>query len=146
GVTCFADHYFAMDRVAAVVAETGLRANLGWTYFSSEGDAGRQRSVDFALEWRGRADGRITTALAPHGAYTVDEADLRRTADLAGEHDLPVHIHASENRDQTYVSRASLGVTPIEVLRRNGILEHRTLIAHGTGIVAEDVPALQTAA
>jgi 5-methylthioadenosine/S-adenosylhomocysteine deaminase len=31
------------------------------------------------------------------------------------------------------------------VLRRNGILEHRTLIAHGTGIVAEDVPALQAA-
>ncbi len=145
GVTTFADHYFAMDRVATVVAETGLRANLGWTYFSSEGDAGRERSLDFALRWRGRAGGRITTSLAPHGAYTVDEADLRRTADLAAAHDLPVHIHASENRDQTLVSRATLGVTPIEVLRRNGILENRTIIAHGVGIVPEDVPTLADA-
>jgi 5-methylthioadenosine/S-adenosylhomocysteine deaminase len=146
GVTTFADHYFAMDRVAKVVAETGLRANLGWTYFSSEGDAGRERSLDFALSWRGRGGGRITTALAPHGAYTVDEADLRRTADLAADHELPVHIHASENRDQTLVSRAALGVTPIEVLRRNGILESRTIIAHGVGIVPEDGPTLSDAA
>lgn len=145
GVTCFADHYFSMDRVAAVVDETGLRANLGWTYFSSEGASGRERGVEFALDWRGRAGGRITTSLAPHGAYTVSEEDLRATADVAGEHDLPVHIHASENRDQTLVSRAELGVTPIEVLRRNGILEHRTLIAHGVGIVADDVATLSAA-
>lgn len=142
GVTCFADHYFAMDRVGTVVEETGLRANLGWCYFSSEGTAGRERSTEFAVSWRGRGDGRITTSLAPHGVYTVTESDLVETAAAAAEHRLPVHIHASENRDQTRKSRAQLGVTPIEVLRRTGILEQRTLIAHGVGIVADDLPAL----
>ena len=34
------------------------------------------------------------------------------------------------------------GVTPIEVLRRAGVFEARVLIAHGTGIVPEDVPTL----
>ena len=34
GVTTFADHYFSMDVVAAVVEETGIRAHLGEAFFS----------------------------------------------------------------------------------------------------------------
>jgi 5-methylthioadenosine/S-adenosylhomocysteine deaminase len=65
GVTTFADHYFSMDVVASVVAEVGIRAHLGETFFSSQGPEGREKSLRFALEHRGAADGRITTALAP---------------------------------------------------------------------------------
>ncbi|MGI5453922.1 amidohydrolase [Streptomyces sp. CA-249302] len=145
GVTCFADHYFAMDAVAAVVEECGMRAHLGEAYFSSLGPQGREKSLEFALRHRGGADGRISTALAPHAPYTVDDADLAATADLAREHALPVHIHAAENRDQTDVSLNRHGVTPIEVLRRTGILDTDVLIAHGTGILDRDLPALENA-
>lgn len=145
GVTCFADHYFAMDAVARVVAESGMRALLGETFFSSQGPEGRERSLEFALRHRGAADGRITTALAPHAPYTVDDADLAATARLAGEHDLPVHLHAAENRDQTDTSIARHGVTPIEVLERTGILDTDVLLAHGTGITDRDLPVLRRA-
>ncbi|MEV8090134.1 amidohydrolase [Streptomyces nigra] len=145
GVTCFADHYFAMDAVAAVVEECGIRAHLGEAYFSSQGPAGRERSLEFALEHRGRASGRITTTLAPHAPYTVDDTDLAATARLAHEHGLPVHLHAAENRDQTTTSLQRHGVTPIEVLRRTGLLDTDVLIAHGTGILDEDLPALRDA-
>ncbi|MET7293924.1 amidohydrolase [Streptomyces griseoloalbus] len=145
GVTCFADHYFAMDTVAAVVAECGMRALLGEAYFSSQGPRGRERSLEFALRHRGSADGRITTALAPHAPYTVHDADLAATAELARAHGLPVHLHAAENRDQTETSLARHGVTPIEVLHRTGILDTDVLIAHGTGIVEGDLPLLERA-
>ncbi|MGP4091180.1 amidohydrolase [Streptomyces sp. KR55] len=145
GVTCFADHYFAMDSVAAVVEECGMRAHLGEAYFSSQGPQGREKSLEFALRRRGGADGRITTALAPHAPYTVDDADLAATAELAREHGLPVHIHASENRDQTDTSLARHGVTPIEVLERTGLLDVDILVAHGTGILDRDLPVLQNA-
>jgi 5-methylthioadenosine/S-adenosylhomocysteine deaminase len=145
GVTCFADHYFSMEAVAAVVAECGIRAQLGEAYFSSQGPEGREKSLQFALDHRGAADGRITTALAPHAPYTVDDADLAATADLAREHALPIHIHASENRDQAETSLARYGVTPIEVLRRTGILDTDVLIAHGTGILDRDLPVLVSA-
>ncbi|MFV0130432.1 amidohydrolase [Streptomyces sp. HMX112] len=146
GVTTFADHYFAMDRVAAAVLDTGLRADLGWTYFSSQGAEGRQRSLEFALEWRGAAGGRITTSLAPHAPYTVTDEDLAATAALAHEHGLPVHLHAAENRAQTGSSLARHGRTPIEVLHRAGLLDVDVLIAHGTGITARDLPLLERAA
>ncbi|MFI6036902.1 amidohydrolase [Streptomyces sp. NPDC051315] len=145
GVTCFADHYFAMDAVAAVVAECGIRAHLGQAYFSSQGDRGREASLEFALRHRGGADGRITTALAPHAPYTVTDADLAATAELALAHGLPVHLHASENRDQADTSLARHGVTPIEVLERTGILDTDVLIAHGTGILERDLPVLARA-
>ncbi|WP_416967269.1 amidohydrolase [Streptomyces sp. 4F14] len=145
GVTCFADHYFAMDAVAAVVEETGMRAHLGQAYFSSQGRRGREESVEFALRHRGGAGGRITTTLAPHAPYTVTEADLAATAALAQEHGLPVHLHASENRDQAETSLARHGVTPIDVLERTGILDTDVLIAHGTGILDRDLPVLARA-
>lgn len=145
GVTCFADHYFSMDAVAAVVEECGIRAHLGEAYFSSQGPQGREKSLEFALRHRGGAGGRITTALAPHAPYTVDDTDLAATASLAREHGLPVHLHASENRDQAEAGLARHGVTPIEVLRRTGILDTDVLIAHGSGILDSDLPILARA-
>jgi 5-methylthioadenosine/S-adenosylhomocysteine deaminase len=145
GVTTFADHYFSMDVVARVAEEVGVRAQLGEAFFSSQGPEGREKSLRFALEHRGGADGRITTALAPHAPYTVDDADLAATAELAREHGLPIHIHASENRDQAEVSLERRGVTPIEVLARTGILDADVLIAHGTGILERDIPVLAAA-
>ncbi|KUO03979.1 amidohydrolase [Streptomyces caeruleatus] len=145
GVTCFADHYFSMHTVAAVVEECGIRAHLGEAYFSSQGPQGREKSLEFALRHRDSADGRITTTLAPHAPYTVDDADLAATAELAREHGLPVHLHAAENRDQAETSLARHGVTPVEVLRRTGILDVDVLIAHGTGILDRDLPILRDA-
>ncbi|MEU9334796.1 amidohydrolase [Streptomyces sp. NPDC048290] len=147
GVTCFADHYFHMDEVAAVVEECGMRALLGQAYFSSQGTEGRERSLEFALRNRGRADGRITTALAPHAPYTVTDADLAATAALARAHGLPVHLHAAENRAQTEASLERHGVTPVEVLERAGLLDTgmELLIAHGTGILDRDIEVLRRA-
>ncbi|MFF8429318.1 amidohydrolase [Streptomyces sp. NPDC016566] len=142
GVTCFADHYFHMDVVADVVTECGMRAHLGEACFSSQGPRGRERSLEFALGHRGAAGGRITTALAPHAPYTVTDADLTATAELARAHGLPVHLHAAENRDQTDTSLARHGVTPVEVLDRTGLLDTDLLVAHGTGIIERDLPLL----
>lgn len=142
GVTTFADHYFAMDRVADAVTGTGLRAVLGLAYFSSQGAEGRERSLEFALSRAGDADGRITTCLAPHAPYTVTDADLAATARLAREHRLLVHLHAAENREQTETSLARHGRTPIEVLERCGLLDTDVLIAHGTGLTGADIALL----
>ncbi|MFF1697331.1 amidohydrolase [Streptomyces sp. NPDC058257] len=143
GVTTFADHYFAMDTVADVVDRSGLRANLGAAFFSSQGPEGRAASLEFALRQRGAADGRITTSLAPHAPYTVDDTDLAATAELAREHGLMVHLHAAENRAQTDHSLDRHGRTPIETLHRTGLLDVDVLIAHGTGILDRDLPFLK---
>ncbi|WP_416981834.1 amidohydrolase [Streptomyces sp. T028] len=142
GVTTFADHYFFPEEIAAAVAGTGLRADIAPTYFSSRGAAALAETVAFAQTWHGGADGRVTVSLGPHAPYTVDDADLRTLAGHARRLGLRVHIHAAEHLEQTESSLARRGVTPVRVLHETGVLEAGALIAHGCGIVEEDLALL----
>lgn len=146
GVTTISDHYFHMDAVAEEVAAAGMRAVLAPTYFSSEGPAGIERSAAFAAEWHGKADGRISAAMGPHGTYTVEDADLARTAELARSLGIRTHIHAAEGMFQTESSLASRGITPMQVLHDTGVLDAGAIIAHGAGIVEDDLRWLSPAA
>ncbi|MGK0311234.1 MAG: 5-methylthioadenosine/S-adenosylhomocysteine deaminase, partial [Ilumatobacter sp.] len=142
GVTSFADHYFHADRAAAAVINSGLRANLGMTFFSSQGPAGLETSTSFAADWNDAAGGRITTSLAPHATYTCDDADLSSAAEAARTLGVRVHLHAAETVEQTESSLAARGITPIQVLADTGVLDAGVLIAHGCGIVPDDLALL----
>jgi 5-methylthioadenosine/S-adenosylhomocysteine deaminase len=139
GVTTFADHYFDMDQIATVVEETGARGFLAQTYFSSQGEAGIEASAEFAEKWNGAAGGRITTAMGPHAPYTVIDADLERTAEHARRLGIRTHTHTSESPGQAAASVERRGVTPVQVLHDTGILETGVLIAHGAGIMEDDL-------
>jgi len=142
GVTSFADHYFDMDQIAGVVERSGARALLAQTFFSSQGADGIARSAAFAEEWNGAAGGRIATAMGPHAPYTVDDDDLRATAAHARRIGVRIHAHVAENPAQTRSSLARRGVTPVQVMHDTGCVEAGLIIAHGAGIVEEDLPFL----
>ncbi|MDO8363153.1 MAG: amidohydrolase [Actinomycetota bacterium] len=142
GVTTFADHYFFMNNAAQAVIDSGMRANLGSAFFSSQGPEGLAQSVEFAEKWNGKADGRITTCIAPHAPYTVNDDDLRGAAEAAARLGVRVHTHGAEDIAQTNNSLAARGATPMEVLRDTGCLEAGAIIAHGNGIIETDIPLL----
>ncbi len=139
GVTSFADHYFHEDHAARAVAESGMRANLGMTFFSSQGQEGIEASIAFAERWHGTEDGRITASIAPHATYTCTDDDLLAAGDAARALGIGVHIHAAESLDQTNVTIAERGITPVAMLAETGILDAGVLIAHGCGIVESDL-------
>jgi len=150
GVTTFVDHYFHADQIAEAALETGIRADLAPTFFSSTGVEGREAAFEAARQLRARgvqaANGRpprITASLGPHAPYTVTDEDLTRTAEVARAEGFRIHLHAAETEDQTQSSKDRLGVTPIEVLERTGVLEAGSLIAHGCGILDSDLPLLE---
>ncbi|OIO94213.1 MAG: hypothetical protein AUK03_06980 [Anaerolineae bacterium CG2_30_64_16] len=133
GTVGFADHYFYMDRVAQVVAESGLRANLVWCAFGKDnGEVGTtlQGIVDFVEEWQGAADGRIRTMLGPHSPHTCSPQFLARTAAVAARLGVGIHIHLAESPGQVAHSLARYDLTPVEVLDRNGVLDVPVLAAH----------------
>jgi 5-methylthioadenosine/S-adenosylhomocysteine deaminase len=148
GVTTFVDHYFHADQIAAAALETGIRADLAPTFFSSTGPDGRDAAYEAARQIRalgknaGEGPPRITASLGPHATYTVSEEDLARTTEVARAEGFRIHLHAAETADQTQSSRDRLGVTPVEVLDRTGVLEAGALIAHGCGITDDDLPVL----
>ena len=142
GVTSVADHYFHMDRAVAAVDRAGTRAALGWAVFGSQGDEGVERTASFAERYRGAADGRITTWLAPHAPYTCDDGFLAEIADRAAELDLGIHIHAAETAGQTEASLAAHGRTPIQVLADTGVLDRPTILAHCCGVTDDDIDTM----
>ncbi|QRK09068.1 amidohydrolase [Archangium violaceum] len=142
GVTTVADHYFFMDRVAQAVEEAGTRAHLGWAVFSSRGHEVLAETAAFAERWKGGAGGRITTCMAPHAPYTCDDGFLRASAEHAARLGIGIHIHAAEEMNQTLASVQKRGLTPIQVLQDTGILDVPTLIAHGCGLLPQDLELL----
>lgn len=139
GVTTVADHYFYMDRGAAALDKIGMRGLLGWAMFSSQGQSALDQAEQFVREWDGAASGRIKTILAPHAPYTCDDDFLAASAELAKRLGVKIHIHASENKEQTDASLAKRGITPIEVLERTGVLDSGTIIAHACGVTPDDI-------
>lgn len=143
GVTCVADHYFAMDEVARAVEQSGLRANLAWAVFSGpDEEASLARSARFVERWHGAAEGRISAWLGPHSPYTCTPAFLARVAAEARRLGAGIHIHLSETAGQVAQSLAAHGKTPIAVARDAGLFAVPALAAHVAHATAEDMSIL----
>jgi 5-methylthioadenosine/S-adenosylhomocysteine deaminase len=135
GTTAFADMYFMMDAVADVVADTGLRARLGHGCITvgkdeSAAHADFETGLDFAAEYDGAADGRISTMLTPHSLTTVDEAFYRKYVPAARELGVPVHIHANETRDEVEPIHEEHGKRPLAYADDLGVLAEDSFLAH----------------
>lgn len=143
GVTTVAEHYFFMDQVGEAVTEAGTRAALGWATFGSQGYEALAQSAAFVERWQGAAEGRITTWMAPHAPYTCDDDFLCTSVAHARRLGVGIHIHAAEDPAQTASSLAKRGITPIQVLEQTGILDGPTLIAHGCGMLPNDIELLR---
>ena len=144
GVTTVADHYFFMDRAAEAVEQAGTRAVLGWAVFGNQGYDALDATAEFVSRWQGKADGRITALMAPHAPYTCDDDFLRATVEHAKNLGVGIHIHAAETLGQTEASLQKRGKTPIQVLAETGVFSVPTIIAHGCGILPEDIALMQS--
>jgi len=130
GVTCVADHYFYVDRIAEVVEQSGIRANLTWAVFGHEGEAKVDETIDFINRWQGKAEGRITTYLGPHAPYTTSPEFLKMCAEKAKKINTGIHIHVSETAPQVELSLKQYGITPVKQLQETGIFEVPTILGH----------------
>lgn len=143
GVTSVADHYFHMTYAAQAVEKIGARALLGYAMFGSQGLGMVEETARFAAEYNGSANGRIRTIMAPHAPYTCDDDFLRASAAAAQRLGLGVHIHVSENKQQTVASLRKRGITPLQVLEQVGILDLPTILAHVCGATPEDIRLME---
>jgi 5-methylthioadenosine/S-adenosylhomocysteine deaminase len=142
GVTTVADHYFYMDEAARAVEKAGTRALLGWAIFESSGPESIDKTGEFVQRWQGAADGRIRTLMAPHAPYTCGDDFLRAAVRKAQQLNVGIHIHAAEVMSQTEASLEKRGITPIQVLQQTGVFDVPTIIAHGCGLLPEDIDLL----
>ncbi len=74
---------------------------------------------------------RVQGALTPHAHYSVTEPTLRLIAEISDDQQVPVHTHLSETEQEVHDCIAAHGCRPAEYLDRLGLLNERTVLAHG---------------
>jgi 5-methylthioadenosine/S-adenosylhomocysteine deaminase len=146
GCVAFNDHYFYMDRVAEVVAQSGMKAALTWCQFGlgrdKEVGADLAGTLAFVDRWQGEAGGRIRTVLGPHSPYLCPPGFLREVSALARDHSLPLHIHLAESPEQVQNSLAAHGLTPAAHLAACGVFDVPCVAAHALYLTPDDISLL----
>ncbi|MCL2590361.1 MAG: TRZ/ATZ family hydrolase [Betaproteobacteria bacterium] len=134
GITTCNDMYFFPDDAACAFAETGMRAVVGLivlgfpSAWASDVDDYLRKGLAIRDKWHGHP--LVSFAIAPHSPYAVPDAGLERTACIAAELDLPIHIHVHETVNEINESLAAFGMRPIARLERLGLLGSNLTAVH----------------
>jgi 5-methylthioadenosine/S-adenosylhomocysteine deaminase len=128
------------DAVFEALEPIGLRAVVGKCMMDSDTAVPARlleetaRSIDesvaIAKRWHGRANGRLRAAFAPRFAVSCSRELLEAVADLSARHQLVIHTHASENRDEIALIKSRTGRKNIDYLADTGLTSPRLCLAH----------------
>ncbi len=128
------------DAVFEALEPMGLRAVVGKCMMDADSAVPSRlleetsRSIDesvaIAKRWHGRAEGRLRAAFAPRFAVSCSRELLEAVAQLAIEHQLVVHTHASENRDEIALIKSRTGRKNIDYLADTGLTSPQLCLAH----------------
>jgi 5-methylthioadenosine/S-adenosylhomocysteine deaminase len=133
GTTRFWDMYWFQFESARAVVDSGMRAAISQVFLSFEGapDDARPEAAPEGLDRLAGFGPRVTPSLGPHAIYTVDEPTLRFIAELSATRGVPVQIHLAETEQEMHDCIDAHGCRPAEYLDRVGLLNERTVLAHG---------------
>ncbi|MFC3745887.1 amidohydrolase [Paenibacillus sp. GCM10012306] len=146
GTTTFLDMYDKMDRVAEITQQSGMRGVLTRGVIGlcppEVQDAKLADAVQFARDWNGKADGRITTMLSPHSPYTCPPEFIVKFVQAAHDLDLPLHTHMSETKREVEQNVEDYGLRPVAHLEQLGMFTRPSLVAHGVHLNDEEIGIL----
>lgn len=143
GITTMQEMYFFPDEVARVAMRAGFRAVVGLIVIQFPSpwaaDVDEYFRKGLAVHDELRGEPLVSTSLAPHAPYTVDDAALRRLATLSNELDINIHMHVHETAAEVEQGLAEHGRRPLERLDALGMLTPSLVAVHMTQLEAAEV-------
>ncbi len=146
-------------RVLAAAESVGLRiALLRVAYFRAgyrlSSDPGQTRFIEPPDEFLGNTDAlraelegnpRAWLGVAPHSVRAVPLAELEAISAWARHRQLPLHIHAAEQRAELTACQAEYGAAPVELLAQHEILGPLTTLIHAVHVSQGEMDAIAAA-
>ena len=146
GTTTCVDMYMFEVQVYGTIDQCGMKALVGEGIYKQTTTkvSNPMRAYELVREQATALRGhpRLRYAVMPHSVYTTDFEMLEKSAVLAEELELPLHIHLAETASETAQCLELYGCRPVEVCRRAGLLGSRTFIAHGVNLLDEEIELL----
>ncbi len=147
GVTFFTDMYFAMDQVAYSAKRAGIKAQLGEGIL--EFPTPTSPTVDHAFKRTKELiegfseDPLIYPVVAPHSPYTCSADTLSKSAEIAEDYGVPLHIHLAEEKWELNNFLSEKGMSSVKYLNEIGFFDsQRVTAAHVNWLDEGDLEVL----
>jgi 5-methylthioadenosine/S-adenosylhomocysteine deaminase len=140
------------EEVLQVVDETGFRATVG-KCMMDKGDGvpsglhektsdSIRESVKLIEKWHESAGGRVRCCFAPRFAVSCTRELLSQVSELAKKHQVMIHTHSSENKNECEIVEAETGRRNVAYLDSLGISGPHVVLAHCVHLNAEEMETL----
>ncbi|MCR4403987.1 MAG: putative aminohydrolase SsnA [Candidatus Acetothermia bacterium] len=143
GVTTILDHHASPNSIRgslkaikrAVVDELGLRASLCYETSDRDGPErareGIAENIEFFDYAQAEGDDRLSALIGLHASFTLSDETLKRLKRELGDREAGFHIHLAEGPEDQEDSLKRYKKRVVERLRDLGILNDKTVLAHG---------------
>jgi putative selenium metabolism protein SsnA len=174
GTTCLIDHNASpsfvrgsLETIARALEEVGLRGVLCYEITDRGGveerDEGVEESRAFLERVKRRSHGEVSRAsldpgssespapsltrglVGAHASFTLSDETLEKCAELVEQFDSGLHIHVAEDAYDEMHAGENFGCTVIERLTRFGLLNEKSMLAHGVHLTREEITSIQQA-
>jgi 5-methylthioadenosine/S-adenosylhomocysteine deaminase len=157
GTTTMGDYTKPIPGWAEVFEQVGVRARLtptinalppggmvGWKVGDiypldeAAGQAAIDAGVDFAKDWHGATDGRITVMLGPQGPDMISKEQLLQVKEIAQREGLMIHLHTAQGDREIDQMIKRFGKRTPAYLQEIGYLDEQLLAVHLTEATDEE--------
>ncbi len=148
----YTDPNLMSEAILQAGRDSGIRVILLMTAYAQSGfylppEEGQRRFCDASVDaYLTRVEALriagVPIGVAPHSVRAVPENWFRAIAEYSRKHQLPLHVHADEQRAEIEQCLVIHGCTPIELLERFGVLGAMTTIVHATHANAAEIALL----
>ena len=140
------------DVIAEELVGSGIRARFGQAMMDG-GDGvpkslrettgeSLHQSARLAMAWNEAAGGRVGYAYAPRFALSCTRELLEAVGDITKRLGLLIHTHSNENLGERALVEAATGRAPTAYLDDVGLVNDRSVIAHGVNLDQREVAIL----
>lgn len=146
GCTTVFDHHASpsfvsgsLDVIAEAIETAGLSAVLCYEVSDRNGRAEARAAIAENLRFleASRRHPRLRGVMGLHASFTLRNETLTEVADQRPA-DGGCHIHVAEDPIDVTESHAAFGSGPVQRLRESGLLDDRSVLAHGVHLTAAD--------
>jgi 5-methylthioadenosine/S-adenosylhomocysteine deaminase len=130
GVTCIADRLGDMDRIAQVIAETGIRAIVGQTITNARAAAAWKVTDELLERFGTDPAARVSAGIAPHALDTCCDVLLAECARRADRTGARVFIHVAQSEPEVAAIRSRGHDGALACLVATGLATSTTVAAH----------------
>lgn len=146
GIEVFNDMYFFEEEVARAAEELKMQAVVGEAILDFPTPSAR--TPEEALEitekllLKYKNNPWVSVAVAPHSIYTVSRENLIKAKNLSRKYGVIFHIHLAETKTEFENCLKTNELTPVGYLKKLGLLDDKTILAHCVWLNDEDIDIL----